>query len=1214
MNRVWIRWMVAALCVAIAVFAGWRLLRKTYTVAQLDVPTGGTTGFTRMAPDQTGISFVNELTDEHAGANRVLNNGSGVALGDFDNDGRCDIYFCRLDGDNVLYRNLGGWKFEDVTARAGVGLPNTYATGATFADIDGDGDLDLLVASLPGLRCFSNNGDGTFADATSAAGLVSGTGNMSLALADIDGDGDLDLYVASYRKDSIKDSDLLKLQMVNGKLTIPPNLRDRLNVVNGSLNELGEPDALYVNDGKGHFTAVSWTGGAFLDEDGERLAQPPLDWGLTATFRDINGDGLPDLYVCNDFISADTIWINQGAGKFRALDRLAMRKMSATSMGVDFSDIDRDGNVDFFVVDMLSREHKRRNMQMLATKVLPNAIGEIENRPQVAQNTLFHSRGDGTFEEIANYAGVAASDWSWATLFFDIDLDGYEDLFVANGHSRDVQDGDTNARIDAMNPDTVSVRDTYRLYPRLETPNAAYRNLGNLKFDERAKDWGLDAAGISNGAALGDLDGDGDLDLVVNNFQSPAGVYRNDSSAPRVAVRLVGNSSNVQGVGAKVVVTGGPVQQSKEIACGGGYLSGSDPLAVFAAGSAPGGMTIEVTWRDGSRSTVMGVLADHLYTVYESGAGSGRATPASATAPAFKDASDLIRHTHREDEFDDFARQALLPNRLSRTGPGVAWADVDGDGDDDLVVASGSGGAAAIYVNNGNGTFAQSGAASPSVVDRDETSVLVWPQAPGATTLLLGLSNFEDARADGEAVARAEYQNGAFAAAPGVPAQPSSTGPMAMADVDGDGDLDLFVGGRTVPGRYPEPASSMLLRNEAGAFATDASNTAVLSKIGLVSGAVFSDFDGDGDPDLVLAREWGPVTVLRNDRGSFSDATAQLGLAKFTGWWNGVSVGDFDEDGRMDLVATNWGLNTSYQVDDEHPAMVFEGGTDATGAPLVIEAYRDRLTGTLLPVRRFADVSKAAPQVAAKYSTFESYGAATLEEIYGPGVVNGTRWTANTLASTVFLNRGDHFEAVPLPAEAQMSPGFGIAVADLDGDGHDDVVIAQNFFDSVPTTPRCDSGRGIWLKGDGTGAFAAVPGQVSGIKVYGDGRAAAVSDFDGDGRVDIVVTQNGSATKLYRNIGGAPGLRVRLEAGGANPAGIGGSLRLWFGGRGGPVREIHAGSGYLSQDSAVEVLAATDAQADIEVRWPGGATTRAAVPAGAREIAVARDGSVRAVR
>jgi hypothetical protein len=447
-----------------------------------------------------------------------------------------------------------------------------------------------------------------------------------------------------------------------------------------------------------------------------------------------------------------------------------------------------------------------------------------------------------------------------------------------------------------------------------------------------------------------------------------------------------------------------------------------------------------------------------------------------------------------------------------------------------------------------------------------------------------------------------------------LPGQSSSTGPLAMADIDGDGDLDLFVGGRVISGHYPEPASSMLLRYGGGKWTLDSAAAKRFASVGLVTGAVFSDIDADGDADLILACEWGPVRVFRNAQGTFTDATAELGLNRYSGWWNGVATGDFDGDGRLDIVASNWGRNSRYERFRNEPLRLLYGDEDGNGTIEVLEAYTDPQAKKLLPLQPFHLISAALPFVAERVGSYTSYATKDLPEIHGPGLKGMKELTANCLESTVFLNRGDHFEAKPLPIEAQMSPAFAVCVNDMDGDGREDIFLSQNFFATQPDTSRYDAGRGLWLKGDGRGAFKAVPGQESGIMVYGEQRGAALCDYDGDGRVDLAVAQNGAQTKLFRNVGARPGLRVRLIGPPGNPHGVGATIRLLSQDKPGPAREIHAGSGYWSQDSAVQVMAMPEAATQIRVRWPGGEVTTAALPPEAREISLDRAGTIKVLR
>jgi hypothetical protein len=433
--------------------------------------------------------------------------------------------------------------------------------------------------------------------------------------------------------------------------------------------------------------------------------------------------------------------------------------------------------------------------------------------------------------------------------------------------------------------------------------------------------------------------------------------------------------------------------------------------------------------------------------------------------------------------------------------------------------------------------------------------------------------------------------------------------------MDADGDLDLFVGGRNVPGRYPLPASSKLFLNESGTFEEDEGSTSVLRKIGLVSGAVFSDLDSDGDPDLVLALEWGPLTVLRNDGGQFVNATQELGLDTHTGWWTGVTTGDLNGDGKLDIVATNWGLNSKYDASPDHRLMIYAADFDTSGTLDIVEAHFDSWFKCLVPERGLSCSSRAMPFVRARMPTFAKFAASPLEEIYGAQALEKAyRREAATLSHTVFLNTDGAFQPLVLPWEAQIAPGFGVNVADFNGDGKEDVFMGQNFFATQIETTRLDAGRGLLLLGDGAGALTPVRGQVSGIMIYGEQRGSAVSDFDADGRPDLVVTQNGNRTRLLRNVQGVPGIRVRLKGAAGNPRGVGAVVRLQYESEFGPAREIHAGCGYWSQDSPVQVLAGPREPTGVWVRWPGGRETTTALKEHAADIEISPDGSVRVVR
>ena len=1031
-------------------------------------------GFTLVGPEKSGLRFANSVPEDRHLTNQIYLNGSGVAAGDVDGDGRCDVFLAAMGGGSSLFRNLGGWRFENITEKAGLKLAGLDCTGVALADVDGDGDLDLLIATIiTGLRVMLNDGTGHFSERPRSTPLNSGSGGMSLALADMDGDGDLDCYVCNYRTVTIRDQPNTRFTLrnidgrtqvvsINGVPVTDPALASRFsfrvreNATGGTFDydENGEPDLLLRNDGGGNFTPVSWTDGTFLDESGQALTAPPYDWGLSVMFRDITGDGAPDLYVCNDFKSPDRIWVNDGRGRFRPLPALALRQTSLSSMGVDFADLNRDGHDDFLVLDMLSRRHFHRLSQRIDIKpeVLP--IGAIANRPQAPRNTLFMARGDGTWAETARFSGLEASEWSWTPIFLDVDLDGYEDVLISNGFARDGMNMDVVSRIEAAKKSrAMSSEEQLRLrtmFPKLETANLAFRNLGNLKFIETSQEWGFDQQAISQGMCLADLDNDGDLDVVINNFNAPASLLENKSTAPRVAVKLKGRAPNTQGIGARIVVRGGAVpMQSQEMIAGGRYLSGDEPLRVFAAGTMTNLLTVEVTWRSGRRSVLSGVKPNTLCVVDEAVSEPATRPAVSVTPALFTDVSRVLNHAHHEEPFDDFAMQPTLPRRLSQLGPGVAWFDVNGDGWDDLMIGSGKGGSLSVFVNQTNGGFAPlTSTALAQKVSRDQTTILGWRRENGTVGIIAGSANYEDGLAAGS-VARS-YDLASNAMDDSLPGAEASAGPLAMADVDGDGVLDLFVGGRVRAGRYPEAVDSLLFRGNGKSFTVDPLNSKSFAAAGQVSGAVFTDLDNDGDPELVLACDLGPVRIYRNDKGRFTawdapvevssaaGSASRVALSKMVGWWNGVTAGDFDGDGRMDLAASNWGRNTRYEGLGSQPVSVFHGAIFPDGMAQVVEGYTETGTGRLLPLQPFHLMGAAMPALRERYGTFESYAKATLPEIYGDAWRSAREVRVTEVESLVFLNRGDYFVARRLPMEAALAPAFALVTADFDGDGHED--------------------------------------------------------------------------------------------------------------------------------------------------------------------------------
>ena len=1188
------------------------------------VVSSGRNGFTPMAGRRTGIEFRNTVSESLLVGNRMLGQGAGVALGDIDGDGLVDIFLARTEGPNALYRNLGGWRFEEIAERAGVAAGDRHSSGTALADIEGDGDLDLVLLATTGPNAlFMNDGTGRFSEQGAGIGLDTvGRGGTTVAMADVDGDGDLDLYTANYKsyhlEDSVPPQQRSFSQMVRqtgpGRYEVVPELRREYKVVMRPdmgglrLSMRAEPDAFYLNDG-GRFTRVAMTSDRFRDAAGQPLAEEAESFTLAARFADLNGDRAPDLYVANDFEDLDQLWLNDGRGGFRLADWTAQRQVSNSAMGIDVGDVNGDGLPDLFAVDMLSNDSRRLKTQMPTHTALPKRPGDIETQLQHQRNTLFVNRGDGTFAEVSMYAGVQASGWSWATMFLDVDLDGWQDILITNGHLWDVMDADVQERLQNRLTGIQWQRLKWE-YPALPLRNVAFRNRGDLTFEDVSERWRFGTEDdVSHALAAGDLDGDGDLDVVVNRLSAPALVLRNDADAPRVAVRLIDDAPNTRAVGARIRLLGGAVPiQEREVAVGGLYLSHSDYQASLAFGEADSA-TLIVDWRDGRRTTISGVRPNRLYEITSAGSAVGAPDPIAAEPTLFEDVSaQLAGHSHAEAVFDDWERQFLLPNSLSQLGPGVAWFDYDRDDDEDLLVGTGRGGQVGVFRNERGRLVPVRG--SGPVAEADLTGIVGLAQSD-RSRILLGVSSWEsDPSRDEPGLPAAMHAPAAGAgvgpAVPLLPPRLSATGPLALADVDGDGDLDLFVGGRAVPGQYPRRASSALYLNDGGRFVADSAHAGVLDSVGLVSGATFADIDGDADADLLLAREWDSILLLLNERGRLVPAPASWGLGRWTSRWNGIATGDLDGDGRLDLVATSWGRNTATPADSGRPLVLVHGPIGNAGAEEMLLARDDARVGGLAPLNGYPRVRMTIPGVANRLGTFGAYADATVDRVLGPLVGKVERTPIASLDHMVFLNRGDRFDAVPLPLEAQLSPAFHAGVADFDGDGAEDVVLSQNFFPTATGIPRYDGGRGLLLTGDGRGSLVPMSGARSGILVYGDQRAAAHADFDADGRLDLVVTQNGARTRLFRNRGAAPGLRVRLRGPSSNPDAVGAQLRLVYGERMGPVREIHAGAGYWSQDGAVQLFGGPATPSAIWVRWPGGEVTRVPVPAGAREVEVRR--------
>ena len=1055
--------------------------------------------FRSVSAEASGLAFENridETQDLNVFTYRNFFNGGGVGIGDVDGDGLPDVYLTANLGPNALYLNRtepgGEIRFEDVTEAAGVEGSKAWSTGVSLADVDGDGRLDLYVSNAGTERgegraneLFLNLGPGEdgiprFRDVAPEWGVDDAGTSTHGAFFDADADGDLDLYVLN---NSFRPVTSFGLR----------NIRDERNEQGG--------DRFYRNDGTAgapRFVDASEAAGIYGSE---------IAFGLGVSVGDLDDDGDLDLYVANDFFERDYLYLNRGDGTFEETLEDAMPTLSLSSMGTDMADLTGDGAPEVFVVDMLPDDDDRLK-QSSAYEGVNLYRAKLANgyHHQLMRNTLQQNRGDGTFAELASIAGVAETDWSWSALFADLDLDGRQDLYVTNGILRDVTDQDYIAFLaDDATREAVATGEGVDFLALTEeipsTPlaNVAFRNVSRQpdapRF-ERAPDWGLAEVGFSNGAAYGDLDLDGDLDLVVNNVNAPASLYLNQSDAlhpDRRALRieLAGEGMNTGGIGARVEVWADGARQTRDAVPVRGFQSSVDPALVVGLGARATADSVRVRWPDGRVQTLRDVPAGRVtLRQREAAPGAWRRT----AAPALLESRGDLPFAHRENAYLDFDRERLQPWLRSTDGPAVAPGDFDGDGQTDLFVGGARGQAGAILLQRGGAFVARSVAALEADAEPEDVGAVAF-DADGDGDLDLYVASGGSETAEGDPTLRDRLYlgdgAGGLAAAPdgALPTTAAASGPVAAADYDGDGDLDLFVGGRVVPGAYGTIPRSALLRNDSRDGTVrfvDVTRSAApgLDEVGMVAAAAWTDWDGDGAPDLVLAGEWMPLQVWTARAGRLARAEIPA-LDATSGLWHGLAVADLDGDGDPDLVAGNWGENSRLRASPEAPLRLHVGDFDGNGQTEPLLSLSNR--GRSLPFALRQDLTAQLPSLKREYLTHRSYVGQTVEDLLTPAQLErGVVREAQTLASAVILNDGAGSTVRALPYAAQLAPVFGIAVLDLDGDGALDLALGGGFDGLKPDIGRLRASRGGVLLGDGTGAFRAAPS--AGLQLDGAAR------------------------------------------------------------------------------------------------------------------------------
>jgi enediyne biosynthesis protein E4 len=1146
----------------------------------------GATMFKVMAAQETGV--ITEYTYDDPKMWGALYSqfetgsiGTGVAIGDYDGDGRPDLFVVSKAGSCKLFRNLGNWKFEDVTEKAGVGdkgdAARIWKQGATFVDVDNNGLLDIYVCRFgaPNLL-YINQGDGTFKEEAEARGLAVNDASVMAAFCDYDRDGKLDVFIQT-------------------------------NLLDVDAHPKGQRDYLFHNNGDGTFTNVTDRAGI----SGEAQGHSAIWW-------DYDGDGWPDLYVANDFAVADKLYHNNRDGTFTDVIDSVVPHMPYSSMGSDLGDINNDGVMDFFVADMAATTHNKDERTLAPMRdYLTDMPEKSTEAPQYMRNALYINTGTGRCLEGACLAGLSATDWTWSVRLEDLDNDGRLDLFVTNGMNRASHNADLTEKKDlAANPADLSRIEFAS--PVLNEQHLAFRNLGDCRFEDVSAAWGLNQKGVSFGTAFGDFDGDGNLDVVYSNYTTGVTFLRNDSdSGHRITVELRGSVSNRFGVGATVRILTDTGPQIRTLVLARGLLSNSEPILHFGLGDDSRIRKLSVSWPSGHVQEFTDLDVDRRYTVTEPSMLPPVAIQDRATPTQFSEVSQAfnLSFASREAPIDETVQQPLLPMRQNRRGPALAVGDITGDGRDDLIVGGTPLDPARIVLAGGPGRFSGADASILSNASglSDGPMLLFDSRGSGVNDLLI-------TRAGSSLPAGSpEYQprlflndgRGGFSPAPGeaLPILATSAGAVAAADFDRSGRLGLFIGGRVLPGQYPLAPKSALWANHGGRF-EDVTDAMVpgLSQVGMVTSALWSDVDGDGWLDLLLTLEWGTVRYFHNNRGKgFEDWSERAGFADAgTGWWTSIAAADFNGDGRMDYVVGNVGLNTTYSASAAHPATIFYGDFNGDGGSQLIEASYEG--DRLYPVRTRKVLRTQIPSLMKRYPRNDIYARSTLSEILGAQrLAAATKFEATEFRSGVFLSQPDgthRFEALPLIA--QIAPFQGLAAGDFDGDGNADIYAVQNSYSPIPSTGRFDGGLSQLLRGDGRGGFTAVPAAESNLVVPGDAKALAVVDLDQDGWPDFMVTRNNGATLAFRNNRAAGGnsLRVILKGGPGNPSAVGARITLERADGKTYTCEVYAGSGYYSQSTAGCFFGYSDSNPPrrIQVRWPSGITTDHGVPVGAQTL------------
>jgi hypothetical protein len=1061
------------------------------------------TVFTEMHPKKTNLYFSNRIVENdeiNYFGYTYLYNGGGVALVDINNDGLADVYFTSTQKADKLYLNLGNLKFKDISSTSGIDKFKGCKTGISFTDVNNDGWTDFYVCRAgwsknPNDRknlLFLNNQDNTFKESAAEYGVADGSRSIQSVFFDYDNDGDLDMYLSNHPK------------------VFRQSTQEVIAKINNPTDE--NSDKFYIKNADGTYT-----------ESGKKVGIFNHGWGLGLVAADLNNDGWTDVYVSNDFQAHDYYYLNNGDGTFTESLKKYFPHTSYFAMGIDLVDINNDKNLDIFVGEMLSENNARQKTNMAPMDAdLFKLLVDSDLHYQYMRNSFHLNNGNGHFSDIADYAGIAKTDWSWSSLFGDYDNDGDNDLLVVNGWLKDTQDKDFSKKANAYaqkynNKLKYAQVDSFLKSTPLE--NYAFEYEGDLKFKKVSDKWGFNFKGFSNGMAYGDLDNDGDLDVVVNNMNANTSLYQNNTNGSYLKLKLNGPPKNKLGVNSKITLQTNEGIQYKEFITTRGFQSSCEPMVHFGLKSGTQVESLLVVWPDGKEQIIKQLAINQTHTIDYKDAKKGKAEK-KLQDPMFKElnAKKIIDYTHQEIYYNDFAEEVLLPHQLSQMGPALIVGDVDKNGLDDVFIGGAHQQAGALFLQKKPQVFEKSNQSiwledaiyedvDALFFDADGDADLDLYVVSGSNEFLKKTAFLEDRLYLNNGKGQYEKSNNL------LPKSFINGGTISSSDFDQDGDQDLFIGGGVLPGKYPQASKSILLQNGSAGFKDVTKELAPeLEKAGIIQSSVWSDYNGDGNLDLIVVGEWTSPMFFTNDGTSF--ILAKIGeVDKMVGWWNKITAVDLDQDGDDDYLLGNLGENYKYKATDEEPFEIFSGDFDENGKQDIVLGYYSG--SNLYPVRGLQCSSEQMPELTSQFTTYQAFGNADIFEIYGTELEDALHYKANNFSSVILWNQGnDNFDIQKLPARAQLAPIQDFLIQDFDQDNDLDILMAGNWYVSEVETPRADSGTGLLLTNN-ENQFSAQPIPQSGFFANRDARKLAYISC-GRKYPLVIVANNNSEIQIFQ--------------------------------------------------------------------------------------------------